>query len=301
MVGVIIISSILVLLAISGFFLAYTVVFPRRFRVKETLGIEIENGKFDWNEYSAWEKEEVICQSKFGYPLYCLYFPIEDSKHCVILSHGITYSRYGSVKYMQLFRSLGFNTLIYDLRHHGDSGGSNTTFGFYEKEDLKTIVDWVQRKLGTDSIIGTHGESMGAAISLQHAAIDPRISFVIEDCSYSELNGILEYHLKKDYHLPRLPFLFLASAASKLITGMSFNQVSPLRDIKNINVPVMFIHGAKDTYIQPSMTQEMFDQKINGARGIYLAENAEHAESFWSNPQEYKRVVTQFLKENQII
>lgn len=299
--GVIIILSILVLLVISGFVLAVTVVFPKRFRVKETLGIEIEKGVFKWEEYSEWPKEEVICHSKFGYPLYCLYFPMEGSKRCIILSHGITYTRYGSVKYMQIFRSLGFNILIYDLRHHGDSGGPNSTFGFYEKEDLKTIVDWVYGKLGEDSIIGTHGESMGAAISIEHAAIDPRISFLIEDCGYSDMNGILEYHLKKDYHLPRIPFLILASAASKLITGMTFNQVSPLRVIKNISIPVLFIHGANDAFIEPRMAQEMYDQKTKGARSIYFAEGADHAESYSSNPQEYARVVTQFLKENQII
>jgi hypothetical protein len=41
----------LVLLVMSGFILAYTVVFPMRFRVKETIGIEIDNGKMNLTEF----------------------------------------------------------------------------------------------------------------------------------------------------------------------------------------------------------------------------------------------------------
>lgn len=70
--------------------------------------------------------------------------------------------------------------MIYDLRHHGDSGGPNTTFGYYEKEDFKTIVDWVEERLDKDAIIGTHGESMGAAISIQQAAIDKRSHLLLK-------------------------------------------------------------------------------------------------------------------------
>ena len=53
--------------------------------------------------------------------------------------------------------------------------------------------------------------------------------------------------------LTRIPFLPLARVSSKIFTGMSFNQVSPIKDIKNVFVPVLFIHGANDTFIQPDM------------------------------------------------
>lgn len=42
--------------------------------------------------------------------------------------------------------------------------------GFREKEDLQTVADAVMARLGPNVKIGTHGESMGGATVVQHAA-----------------------------------------------------------------------------------------------------------------------------------
>ncbi len=67
-----------------------------------------KKGKLIEEEYLAWEQENVTIQSPYGYPLCGKYFPISGSSSTVILSHGITYNLYGSVKYMPIFRELGF-------------------------------------------------------------------------------------------------------------------------------------------------------------------------------------------------
>ena len=143
-----VLAIILLVLLLIGLMFARIVVYPKRFGVQETYNIEKDNQKLVEAEYQSWEKEEFNIPSRFGYSLACIYFPIQGSKRCVVLSHGITYTRYGSVKYMGIFRKLGFNILIYDLRHHGNSGGKNTTFGFYEKHDLATLFDWLEQREG---------------------------------------------------------------------------------------------------------------------------------------------------------
>ena len=291
---------IFIISILVGYVFAAKVIYPKRFGFEETYEIEKENGKIIEEEFQSWIKEEIILHSPFGYNLNGLFFPIISSKKVIIFSHGITYTLYGSVKYMKIFRDFGFNIFIYDNRYHGKSGGKNSTFGYYEKYDLKKIVDWVEQKIGSDAIIGTHGESMGAAISIQHAAIDPRIKFLIEDCSFSDLYDLLKFRIKMDFHLPGFPFLPLANIMSKILTGMDFHKISPRLDISKISAPMLIIHGEKDDYIPVSMAHELYKNKISGAKKLYIPKNAEHATSFWNNQEEYSSVIHEFLIENNI-
>lgn len=289
------------LIVLASLLLASKVIFPKRFGFEETFNIEKENGKIDETEYLSWEKEQVWIDSRYGYPVHGFYFPIFGSKKTVLFSHGITYTLFGSVKYMKIFRDLKFNILIYDNRFHGKSGGKNCTFGFFEKYDLETITTWVLNKIGKDSLIGTHGESMGAAISLQHAAIDPRIQFVIEDCSFSKLEDLLAFRIKKDYNLGKFPFLYLAMFLIKLVTGMDVRQVSPEAAVSKSSAPILFIHGDSDDFIPTDMVKELYTSKTSGAKKLYIAPNAAHAESFWNNQEEYTKIVNEFLAENHLI
>jgi hypothetical protein len=224
-----------------------------------------------------------------------MYIPIEGSDKIVILCHGITFSLYGSVKYVNLFRQRGYSVLMYDHRHHGRSGGENATFGFYEKHDLKAWVDWAKHQCGQNGEIGLHGESYGAATALQYAAMDSGAAFVIADCAFSDLTELLTYHLKHDYGLPAFPFLQISSFITKLRAGFYYGDVSPIKGLPQVNTPIFFIHGANDDFTPTRMSVDLYKAK-QGARKLFLAPNAGHAEAYWNNRQEYDRLVGEFLE-----
>ncbi len=288
---------LVVLILAGGLYLAIQLVLPRRHSVEETYRIEVENGNLQEAEFEAWPKREMVIQSPQGYPLFGIYFPISGSKKTVLIAHGFTYGLYGSVKYMPMFRRRGFNILLLDLRHHGRSGGPNITFGFREKEDLRAWMSWSLAQLGPGGQVGTLGESLGAAVVLQHAAIDPRPAFVIADCPYSSLERLVAYHLKLGYHLPSIPLLHVGEFWCRLLSGMTFDNASPLPVMGRIESPVLLIHGENDDYVPAPMSRELYEAKTNGIRRLYLVPNAGHAQAFTSNPVEYERQVTEFLKE----
>lgn len=292
---------LLTLLVSAGWFFMRTAFYPKVIPAAETLRMELDNQRLvDFEEIQGWQKEDITIESPFHYPLLGEFFPYPGSRRCIVLSHGITYSRYGSYKYIGMFRRLGFHILVYDNRFHGLSGGPCTSFGWFEKEDLRTVLDWVTNRLGPDILIGTHGESMGAGISLQHAASDSRVSFVIPDCGFSDVNELFTVRLREDYHLPAFPLMPLTRWLTRQRLGFDLDQVSPRQAIRGLKTPMLFIHGELDTYVPTWMSVEMAsDDPVH--RRLYLVPGAKHAEAIVVDPQRYEEEVTRFLHQFGII
>lgn len=289
-------GGLLLLVLAAGLYFALQVVHPKCYSVMETYKTEIETGRMSEAEWNSWEKQEVTIRSPLGYDLFGIYLPQPGSNRTVVIAHGITYTLFGSVKYVNLFRSRGFNVLLYDHRNHGRSGGRWSTFGFYEKHDMSAWIAWVRERLGNDGQVGILGESFGAATAIQCAAETPDLAFIISDCCFSDLTDLLAYHLDLDYHLPSWPVLPVASFCSKLLTGMAFDNISPVREMGRIEIPCLFTHGQDDKFTPSWMSESLFAAKIHGMRALYLAPGADHAEAFFSNPLAYEEQVAAFLE-----
>jgi fermentation-respiration switch protein FrsA (DUF1100 family) len=293
--------TLLALLAAAGagYKMSELVIHIRTFGDEDIYRFETNAGTLVREDVERLSREEAQIESPFGYQLRGWFFPAQrDEGKAVVLVHGVTSSLIGSLKYMDLFRRRGFHVLAYDHRRHGLSGGSSTTFGFYEKYDLKACIDWLFSRCGQDCRIGVLGESMGAATALQHAAIDRRAAFYIADCSYSDLTAELKYRLKEDFRMPPFPMLQLASLFAWLRSGFRFrfSHVSPVRDVVDVETPVLFIHGDEDLYIPKEMTLQLYDAK-KGFKRLHLMRGADHAQSLRTNREEYDRVVGTFLAE----
>lgn len=74
----------------------------------------------------------------------------------------------------------------FDFSGCGQSEGEYLSLGYYEKDDLQCVVDHL-RGLGTVSLIGLWGRSMGAATALLHGHRDPSIAGMVLDSSFASL------------------------------------------------------------------------------------------------------------------
>ncbi len=295
MVLLLLLSGLSLLVVGIAYYLSNQLLYPQVSSRPEKYRREVEAGRFDPRIFETWEREEVRIISPHGYELFGLYFPIPAAQRTVIIVHGITGNVFGSVKYMEPFRKRGFNVLLYDHRFHGRSGGPFSSYGFYEKEDLRAWVDWVYERCGTECIVGTHGESLGAATALQHAAIDPRPDFVVADCGFSTLEEELRVRIREDYHLPPFPILPVANLFIRLRAGFTLKQVSPLQAVAHIESPVLFIHGKADNYVPTRMSIDLYNAKP-GAKALYLVPGAPHARAQATDPEAYDRELGAFLE-----
>ena len=302
MLNVLLILSILIIITLFtiGWHFSNIIIYPKVAKYDYTYDNEVEKGKIEVEKFTNLEKQEVYLNSNYGYKLHGFFFPNKDSKKIIILCHGITWSLYGSVKYMDMFLKRGFAIFIYDHRNHGLSGGKNTSYGYYEKFDLQNCTDWRFNKLGENIVVGLHGESMGAGIALQNIAIDKRIKFCIEDCGYSDAQDLFKHRLEKDYNIRKFPIVKLASKISKMRVGWEFKDVSPITSLPKVEIPILFIHGQEDDYVPTFMCNQMYSVK-RGYKEIYIASNTDHAEAYWKNKDEYEKKVDGFLKAINII
>lgn len=256
---------------------------------------EKEAGRFNPEQFKLLPKREVTIRSPFGYPIKALLVEPHQSNRYIIISHGVTETKINSIKYMNLFLKRGFNAIIYDHRRHGESGGKTTSFGHYEKFDLKAVIDWLKKEKGPSLLLGVHGESMGAATMLLYAGmLEDGADFYIADCPFSDLKEQVSYQLKKDFKVVPSLLIPIADLILRFRDKYSIRHVSPISVIENINHPILFIHSEHDDFILPTMTKELYEQK-QGPKMLYLATKGRHAQSYNENPEEYERMIDKFL------
>ncbi|MFC0415552.1 alpha/beta hydrolase [Cytobacillus solani] len=254
-------------------------------------------GRLDLMEYDGLPKKEVLIPSPFGYNLKTVIIEPHKNNRFIIISHGVTENKMNSIKYMNLFLEREFNAVIYDHRRHGESGGKTTSFGHYEKFDLKTIVDWLKKKHGPNIEIGIHGESMGAATMLLYAGmLEDGADFYIADCPFSDFKEQLAYQIKRELKLPPRLILSVGDLFLRMRQKYSIKDVSPISVIENIQKPILFIHSQKDDFILPTMSEALYELK-KGPKKLYLASNGVHAQSLNENKNDYEKVIDEFLEE----
>ena len=172
---------IIILIAIVSGFLVFNYFGPRMI-------IRINNALYSALKKSSKNEIIQISDLKLNYQKICLktkdnlklygYIIRTDSarqKATLILVHGIRSNKEAYLALSKRLADSGYNSVIIDLRAHGESDGKYCTYGFYEKDDLKLFVDTICKISGLNKNIGIWGQSLGGAIGLQTLAIDKRI------------------------------------------------------------------------------------------------------------------------------
>ena len=185
----------------------------------------------------------------------------------VVYLHGVGDNRTSGIGIAQHFTALGFDVLAYDSRAHGESGGDACTYGFYEKHDLSRVLDQMAR-----GPVLAFGISLGAAIALQAAAEDPRITLVVAVAPFSDLRTVAA---------ERVPFFASRANIDEAFrlaeTEAAFraDQVNPAAAAAKIHAPVLVIHGADDRETPPAHSERVY-RALAGPKKLVLVPGAHH-------------------------
>lgn len=188
----------------------------------------------------------------------------------VVYLHGVADNRDSSIGLVRRFTAQGLDVVAYDSRAHGASEGTLCTYGYFEKEDLRRVIDTLAP--GPLVLIGT---SLGAAVALQETATDDRVSGVIAAEVFSDLETIARE--RAPAFLPaRLVTEALAVAERR--AAFSVRDVSPVRAATRIRVPVLLIHGEDDVLTRPEHSRRVL-AALRGPKRLLLVPKAGHNES----------------------
>ncbi|SFQ13453.1 hypothetical protein SAMN05421670_1055 [Psychrobacillus psychrotolerans] len=284
-----------------GFFVTNRLMYMKKKENDFILNREITSKRLDEAWFNAVNKTEQWIESKNGYSLKAIFVEPLQTNNYVVICHGVTENKINSLRFVRMFERLGFNSVVYDHRRHGDSGGKTTSFGFYEKIDLQSVVEAVRERAGQDAVLGIHGESMGAATTLLYAgSIIDDADFYISDCAFSDFEQQVYHIMTQSTPLRSSLAIRFANLFLKLRDGYTLNLVSPIDVIDKIEKPVLFIHSLQDDFILPKMTEELYEKK-QGPKTLKMFDIGEHAKSFNENSKEYEQVVADFLQENDLL
>ena len=253
-----------------------------------------QSDHYDTSFYAGLKKTDYTVK---GYEDYVLHVELLEnpapSSRYVILSHGYTDNRLGSLKYVPIYLDAGFHCIIYDLRGHGENEKTFTTYGIREAQDLRLLVEDTRKRYPELSVLGLHGESLGAATVITLLKYRPEVDFAVADCGFSDIENVLRGGFRSA-HLPEF-LMDAADLGAKLRYHCSLKAMRPIDSLDQNEVPVLFLHGAEDQFILPKNSEDMYE-RTRGVKELRLIPGAGHAESVLKNPALYRRYVQEFLQ-----
>jgi hypothetical protein len=214
----------------------------------------------------------------------------------ILYLHGVGDNKISGLRLAKVLQARHFNVLMYDSRAHGRSGGGFCTYGYYEKYDVAKAIDVLQEKKTISlGAIGAFGTSMGAAVAVQAASLENRIRAVVAEGCFTNLRTITVDYQKR---LLWMPWHFLRNVAmkrSEYIAHFSHHDVSPLRALANVHVPILFIHGKDDLFIKYQYSEQLY-AAAHEPKELYLIEGADHTNIHAVAHKEYEDRLVSFFE-----
>lgn len=229
------------------------------------------------------------------------YIPANNYKKTVIVLHGFMNNKDTMGAYAAMFHKLGYNVLLPDARGHGQSEGNYIGYGWREKVDVKKWAEKVIKRNGNKSQIAIFGVSMGGATTMMSSGLKmpKQVKAYIEDCGYTNVKDEIEHEAEDLYHFPafpRFPLVEVLSGITRIRAGYFLKDASSVKQVAKNKRPILFIHGAKDTFVPTKMVYQNY-KAANGPKELWVVPGAKHAKSFATHPIQYQEKVNNFLSK----
>ena len=187
----------------------------------------------------------------------------------ILFLHGNAGSLENRIHKINHFKDMNVNFLIIAWRGFSGNKGKPTEKGLYE--DARSAVEWLKSKGINENNIIIYGESLGTGVATEIAQNKNFSGIILESPFTSMIDA------GKDKY-PYLPVKLLLK-----------DKYESNKKLKNINSPILIMHGKVDNIVPFHMGKKMYDL-ANEPKYYYFSEYDDHM-------MEYNEKLLKVLKD----
>ena len=219
---------------------------------------------------------------------------------CAVILQGRTESLLYSYYFADVYAKNGHNILAIDVRAHGLSDGKYQTAGIKESDDLVLWIKLINEKYNISDFT-IHGICVGGA-----AAIYTYIKLKNSNCNYVKrivTDGLFKTYYEifkahfKYYKKPVFPTVYLVFFIAFIIARVRLLKETPMKYMKDIDIPILFIWSIKDRFSLKSKSEELFKACVSKHKELCFFPEGRHSHVRAVQEAEYDEVIAKFLKK----
>jgi uncharacterized protein len=194
--------------------------------------------------------------------------------------HGNGVNIGANVTHADRFHRMGFAVLIIDYRGYGLSEGS---FPNEKSVYLDAATAWnylVKQQQIQPSSIFIYGHSLGGAIAINLATQQPQAAGLIIESSFTSIQDVA--NSRAQFKLFPINF----------ILNQHFDSINKVKDLR---MPVLFIHGTDDNIVPASMGKKLY-AAAREPKQLLIVPNAGHNDVAEVAELQYFQAVKQFIR-----
>lgn len=233
----------------------------------------------NWAQFSGLPLEEVWLQVEEDVTVFGWFVDAGPGHPVLLWCHGNA----GNVTHrlpnlVELYRR-GLSVLLFDYRGYGQSTGTPSEAGLYR--DALASYDYLvqSRRIHSDRIV-IFGRSLGGAVAAETALKRPSAGVILES-AFPSIQSMA------DHHYLGLPAHWFVNVEFKL-----------LEKVVNLKVPLLVIHGDRDTIVPITLGREVFESAPEPKRW-YVVQGADHNDLPFVGGHPYFQTLLEFIR-NQV-
>ena len=219
----------------------------------------------------------------------------ETNRGVVILQHGIHADKSTLVGRARLLSQAGYAVLLFDFQAHGESIGSEITFGFLESRDSQAAVQFVKARF-PGKPVAVIGVSLGAAAAvLAKPPLD--VQAMVLEMMYPTIEEATKDRIEIRLGPAGRCLSPLLTAQIPWHAGCAGDDLRPIEAVGNITTPKLFIAGTADRRTKFSEAERIFARAAE-PKSFVAVGGGRHQDLFVFAPEQYKTNVLEFLDKH---